>query len=206
MKLFKFLLFTSLLLTCSQVSLASVTILEQQSVWNYNVTPTNFGQNGLASVDYAGFQSEYVGNLVGQAAFGNATVPGFPPNTAWTVGTDLALQQIVNIGGTVNGDVTLNLAVDNGAKVFVNGTEVFFADAGGFTSIWEYSQSVAGNLFLVGMNEISVLTSDYGGLTYFDMELVAADGITPIPVPAAAWLFGSALLGLVGYSRKKSTA
>ena len=27
--------------------------------------------------------------------------------------------------------------------------------------------------------------------------------ISPVPLPAAAWLFGSALLGLIGYSRRK---
>lgn len=29
---------------------------------------------------------------------------------------------------------------------------------------------------------------------------------TIVPIPAAAWLFGSALLGLVGYSRRKANA
>ncbi|MFA7593625.1 MAG: VPLPA-CTERM sorting domain-containing protein [Thiohalobacteraceae bacterium] len=31
-------------------------------------------------------------------------------------------------------------------------------------------------------------------------------GSTPVPVPAALWLFGSGLLGLVGISRRKKTA
>jgi len=31
-------------------------------------------------------------------------------------------------------------------------------------------------------------------------------GVNPIPVPAAAWLFGSALLGFFGFSRKKANA
>ena len=29
---------------------------------------------------------------------------------------------------------------------------------------------------------------------------------SPIPVPAAVWLFGTALLGLVGYSRRRKSA
>ncbi len=31
-------------------------------------------------------------------------------------------------------------------------------------------------------------------------------GINPVPVPAAAWLFGSGLLGLIGISRRRTTA
>lgn len=36
-------------------------------------------------------------------------------------------------------------------------------------------------------------------------QLQAVD-VTPIPVPAAVWLFGSALLGLVGVARRKKAA
>jgi hypothetical protein len=31
-------------------------------------------------------------------------------------------------------------------------------------------------------------------------------GVSAIPVPAAAWLFGSGLLGLIGVARRKKTA
>jgi hypothetical protein len=38
---------------------------------------------------------------------------------------------------------------------------------------------------------------------YFDNVSVTAD-VSAVPVPAAAWLFGSGLLGLVGVARRKS--
>ena len=44
-------------------------------------------------------------------------------------------------------------------------------------------------------------TADY----YFDNISVTAD-VNAVPVPAAAWLFGSGLLGLVGVARRKITA
>ena len=192
------------------VSAAPVTILSQQSFWDYNVTGTNFGPNGLASVDYAGFLAEYTGASNGQAGFGNTTPPaGGATNTAWNVGDDLALQTTTTLSGNVIGDVTLNVAIDNGAKVFINGTDVFFADAGGYTTIWEYTTTISGSLFNAGLNTISVLASDYGGLTFFDMQLVAEDGIGPpsaVPVPAAVWLFGTALFGLVGFSKRRNLA
>ena len=34
----------------------------------------------------------------------------------------------------------------------------------------------------------------------------STEDISPVPVPAAAWLFGSALLGFFGFSRKKANA
>ena len=39
--------------------------------------------------------------------------------------------------------------------------------------------------------------------TYADFTV---SGTSPIPVPAAAWLFGSGLVGLVGMARRKKTA
>lgn len=31
----------------------------------------------------------------------------------------------------------------------------------------------------------------------------AMSALTPVPVPAAVWLFGSAIAGLIGFSRRK---
>lgn len=35
---------------------------------------------------------------------------------------------------------------------------------------------------------------------------VAGAGVSVVPIPAAAWLFGSALMGLVGFGRRRKTA
>ena len=43
--------------------------------------------------------------------------------------------------------------------------------------------------------------SDY----YIDNVVITAD-IAPVPVPAAVWLFGSGLVGLVGVARRKKKA
>ena len=37
----------------------------------------------------------------------------------------------------------------------------------------------------------------------FDISSITITDITPVPVPAAAWLFGSGLLGLVGVARRR---
>jgi len=47
-------------------------------------------------------------------------------------------------------------------------------------------------------------SADYFG--FDDFTIGSLEQVTPVPVPAAVWLFGSALFGLVGFSRKRSKA
>lgn len=58
---------------------------------------------------------------------------------------------------------------------------------------------------LIANEVISVLNSSYGHniALLSDDELLGLAGITAVPVPAAAWLFGSALIGLAGVKRRK---
>ena len=46
--------------------------------------------------------------------------------------------------------------------------------------------------------------SNFGGVAYLlHLEGTIGEGAPPIPVPAAIWLFGSGLLGLVGVARRR---
>jgi hypothetical protein len=38
-----------------------------------------------------------------------------------------------------------------------------------------------------------------------DIDAIAAISTTVIPIPAAAWLFGSGLIGLIGLARRKKS-
>lgn len=60
------------------------------------------------------------------------------------------------------------------------------------------------NFFARGVGEVAYLGIDAGtGLNDgFGYELVA----TTVPVPAAVWLFGSGLIGLIGVARRKASA
>ena len=55
-------------------------------------------------------------------------------------------------------------------------------------------------LALSGFWQNGVRGSDGGG----SISNVAIYGVSPIPVPAAFWLFGTALIGFIGYSRRRS--
>lgn len=47
--------------------------------------------------------------------------------------------------------------------------------------------------------------SNFGGVAY-ELNLVGTVGAAVVPVPAAVWLFGSGLLGLVGVARRRTSA
>ncbi len=49
-------------------------------------------------------------------------------------------------------------------------------------------------------------TSYDGNISKWRLEGVMHTGTAPIPVPAAVWLFGSGLLGLVGVARRRKSA
>jgi hypothetical protein len=51
--------------------------------------------------------------------------------------------------------------------------------------------------------ELSSSAPDTAGIAFDD---VTFDSTSPIPIPAAVWLFGSGLLGLIGISRRKKAA
>jgi hypothetical protein len=74
-----------------------------------------------------------------------------------------------------------------GSAMFENGDGLFF-----FNNV-----TTCGNCYKADD------TADMAGAVYAVWE--EANGPSPVPVPAAAWLFGSGLLGLVGVARRKKS-
>lgn len=59
---------------------------------------------------------------------------------------------------------------------------------------------------LSSMSDITDLTISFDGAVYdapFDLDNV---NVNVVPIPAAVWLFGSALAGLLGWSRRRTAA
>jgi hypothetical protein len=109
---------------------------------------------------------------------------GFNPSTASIMG-----------GWTTDND---------GLDILINGTSLgfttpFTAFASGF-----FAFSVTSG-FVSGVNTLDFVVSNGGGPTALRVEATgtASPATSPVPIPAAAWLFGSALLGLTGISRRK---
>lgn len=86
---------------------------------------------------------------------------------------------------------------ENGATLTLTGNSNFILglNVGGS---WLADSSVTA----VGANSYTVAFSNGGTVLEVDVQIVPA----VVPVPAAAWLFGSGLLGLVGVARRRSAA
>jgi len=100
---------------------------------------------------------------------------------------------------TTNLSSTTNFSLNDGSNHD-------WSASGGFdmkTSLWS-------DVTHVGLRLTNILTATGGvdGLAYIDKSAVGAIGFAVetavIPVPAAAWLFGSGLLALAGIARRKA--
>ncbi len=97
----------------------------------------------------------------------------------------------------------------NGPHVQANGHNVLiWTDAGS----WDLLTVVAGKITL-GVQRIGLMTLKIFGQGDFGQNIkgrtttdLCVAGINEVPLPAAVWLFGSALLGLAGLRRRKIAA
>jgi hypothetical protein len=183
------------------------TLIEQGAKWSYvqyNFVPDGeelAWQTDWSSWNSAGYDSFDWNNATwseGNAAFGSwAFVElGLVPNTNWDVDHGLALRKSYFLDGTINGNLTLNVASDNGFMLFVNGNQVAKDVNAGYTTYWEYSLDVPSSFFVKGVNIIEVLAEDHGGQSYFDMKLSG----DIIPEPGTFLLMGT---GIMCWLRKR---
>ncbi len=101
-----------------------------------------------------------------------------------------------DIAGTTGSDGLLVLVTDTASGVWRQ------ALLDGEVGVAWYGVNVTDLCNDPGFSEcLNFLTSPDIDLTYLKFSLAAA-----VPVPAAVWLFGSALLGLIGYRKRKTVA
>lgn len=189
-----------LLLSLSSLVMSEpITLVEAGAEWNY----TDLGFDLWPTMQYTDYQySDFDWDnaswSVGNAAFGN--IAG---STYWPANTDLALQKSFSFSGTLNDNLILNVASDNGFIIFINGTKVANINEEGYTSYWEYTLSVPSALIINGINTVSVFAEDHGGYTFFDMQLTGDYTPSSVPEPSILAFIGIGIAGLVAANKKK---
>jgi hypothetical protein len=142
-------------------------------------------------------------NFLGGTMPSGFAIPSLPTN--WVYNVD-----IWTGGGTgnpgFNGFGKFDVAVyDSGQVSWL--TPLSFSVTGGMVANYVEDSSVLGNLFSAHVTNLDA--DAYGSCSAADNGNTCtaltgyAGGGTLVPVPAAVWLFGSGLLGLVGIARRR---
>ena len=148
---------------------------------------TSYTEDGYSlDVTSAGNHFDVASHIVGDVGFHNGPVNPVNDN-------DL----ILTFGGGAFNLTNIDFAGFQGS-----GTSLDFFGSDGTT------QSISG---IAGIYSLSFLNVSWVKLSMLDLAGEEYAGwnsmeVSAVPVPAAAWLFGSALLGFFGFSRKKANA
>jgi hypothetical protein len=143
-----------------------------------------FGANWLAG-NYTG----------GTWSAGPVAIP-----STWAVNTETAIVYTFALASLSN--LHIDLGVDNGLLVWLNGHYIFGAQAPGGSSLGEYDIDVGG--LAAGNYSLQILREDHGGATGFDILADATRAIVPVPEPVSLSLFGIGLLAL-GLVRRRTS-
>lgn len=135
-------------------------------------------------------------------------------------GSDLAGIQVfefgdyeITNGDAVSADVLLTASNNNDFTEVTSDQDSFNA-AGGSTGLqtWTMSASIdpaaafdsAANDILLTIQNTLTATTDAAGEASWIQKKLNFVAVSQVPIPAAGWLFGSALLGMVGIARRKA--
>jgi hypothetical protein len=116
----------------------------------------------------------------------------------WDVITETAIVYEIN-AGTGLSNVHIDLGVDNGIYVWLNGNYLFGAMQSGGANINEYDIDIPS--LAAGKHYLQILREDHGGSTGYLIQMTADR--TAVPAPGALALLGIGLAGL-GFVRRRS--
>lgn len=171
----------------SASSFTGSTIIDFESA-PYGLINATYSGLGVTFINLSGGYNYNTGNGYSYTATNFADVPGFPDGVAMFA----APVQRAGFDITTNdGDHTTVYAYSGAGLV---GSEFFITEGYGSTG------SFAGIEFLSGFDRL-IIHAAHNNNGAFAIDNFRFEG-NPVPVPAAAWLLGSGLLGLMGVARR----
>jgi hypothetical protein len=141
----------------------------------------------------AAFGADWLGgNYTGGAwSAGLVAIP-----SGWAINTETAI--VYNFTLATASSLHIDLGVDNGILVWLNGSFLFGATAPGGSFISEYDIDIAS--LAAGSHSLQILRADHGGSQDYDIQVDA----TAVPEPATLLLTVMSLAG-VGMARRRKT-
>ncbi len=120
----------------------------------------------------------------GTMPFGNQGCAGTPPPvTPWPLSTDLLVRRSIDLNPvTLQGDLSLKVAIDNDVDVFFNGVLIAsndFEGCGQEKARFDIPRALA----VGGTNTLAVRAIDRGAVNYLDLELTVPGGGEPEEPP-----------------------
>jgi hypothetical protein len=182
---------------------------------------TFVGAGKTASITYGVFAAGDLVNTVNDGAFfTGSTKPGIPSTADWSTVVSAIDQQATDIntglgltGGSAQNTVTdrkssVILATDGAQKGQANYENPFneFWGATTYNPTVAYgsdAQLYKASVHLDGFGNDAIAASDISNVGKFNLSGNALT-FTPVPLPAAVWLFGAGLMGVLRLNRRKS--
>jgi uncharacterized protein len=180
----------------------------------YNHDYIELYNNGSTAIDITGWSIQYASATGNFSSTNMHTLSGIvaansyfliqesnPPGTPGTAGANLPV--------TPNYNGQLNLSATAGKVALVNSMTVVSGtgSAGGYLDLIGYGATANfnnGKPYTANLSNTTAIFQANNGTLSIGAPTPHASDATPTPIPAAAWLLGSGLLGLVGIRRKQN--